>query len=161
MNPSVMIISTIAAAVLSAGLFTSARGDDAASGRDERVRLSGTWTCVTAVIDGKTLSEAAARKLRLTLTADHYRTDRGDEVLFDSTYRIDLAHDPRHIDMVGTEGDLAGKEAPGIYRLESDGAVLKVCYVMPGRPRPTKFESAAGSGAYLVTWKRETSSKDR
>ena len=159
MNPFLLIISTIVAAVLSAGLFTSARGDVDAAGHDERGRLSGTWTCAAAVIDGKALSEAAARKLRLTLTADRYHTERGDEVLFDSTYRIDAAHDPGHIDMVGTEGDLAGKEAPGIYRLESDGTVLKVCYVMPGRPRPTKFESGAGSGAFLVTWKRESASK--
>jgi hypothetical protein len=55
--------------------------------------------------------------------------------------------------MVGTEGDAAAKVAPGIYAIEGD--VLKICYVMPGGERPKAFESTAGSGAYLVTWKRE------
>jgi len=54
--------------------------------------------------------------------------------------------------MVGTEGDLAGKEAEGIYSLEGD--VLRICYVMPGLPRPEGFESAMGSKAFLVVWKR-------
>ena len=54
--------------------------------------------------------------------------------------------------MVGTEGDLAGKEAEGIYSLEGD--VLRICYVMPDFPRPEGFESAMGSKAFLVVWKR-------
>ena len=47
---------------------------------------------------------------------------------------------------------LAGKEAHGIYVL--DGDTLRICYTMPGERRPTAFESAAGSKAFLVQWKR-------
>jgi uncharacterized protein (TIGR03067 family) len=93
-----------------------------------------------------------AGQLRLTLTADRYKTERGEQVLFDSTYRLDAKQDPPHIDMIGTEGDLKGKAALGIWKL--DGEQLTMCYVMPGSPRPTKFESQPQSGAFLVVWKR-------
>jgi hypothetical protein len=55
--------------------------------------------------------------------------------------------------MVGTEEDLAGKEAQGIFAVEGDR--LEICYTMPGLMRPTKFESPAGSKAYWIVWKRE------
>jgi uncharacterized protein (TIGR03067 family) len=104
------------------------------------------------VVDGKPLPEKVAGALRLTLTAERYKTERAGEVLFDSTYRLAPSETPGHIDMIGTEGDAAGKTAPGIYAIEGD--MLKVCYVMPGGERPKTFESGAGSGVYLVTWKR-------
>ena len=118
----------------------------------DAVAVRGSWTCVSAVVDGKPLSEKTARKLKLTLTADRYKTERGDEVLFDSTYRLDPGQKPPRIEMIGTEGDAAGKPALGIYSLEGD--TLKICYTMPGGKRPERFESAAGSGASLVVWAR-------
>ena len=120
--------------------------------QDDKVKLTGIWTCSTAVIDGKPLAKEAAEALRLTLTADRYKTERGEQVLFDSTYTVDAAKNPKTIDMVGTEGDLKGKPALGIYKL--DGDTLAICYVMPGKERPTAFESKPESGAFLVNWKR-------
>jgi uncharacterized protein (TIGR03067 family) len=114
--------------------------------------LQGYWTCVSAIVDGKPLPPATVQLLRLTLTADRYKTEKGTDVLFDSTYRIDASKHPAEISMVGTEGDLAGKEALGIYLL--DGNSLQMCYTMPGDPRPKSFDSAPGSKAYFVTWKR-------
>src|SRR5204863_9486648 len=89
---------------------------------------------------------------RLTITAERYRTERADEVLFDSTYRLDPSTDPKQIEMTATEGDAAGKPALGIYAV--DGDTLRMCYVLPGRDRPGTFESTPGSKAFLVTWKR-------
>jgi uncharacterized protein (TIGR03067 family) len=114
--------------------------------------LQGSWTCVSAIVDGKPLPPATVQLLRLTLTADRYKTEKGTDVLFDSTYRIDVSKHPAEISMTGTEGDLAGKEALGIYSL--DGNSLQICYTMPGDPRPTSFGSAPGSKAYFITWKR-------
>jgi uncharacterized protein (TIGR03067 family) len=124
------------------------RGDDSVNGR----ALQGSWTCVWGTIDGRPLAADTASQLRLTLTADRYKTERGDQVLFDSTYQLDAKQDPPHIDMIGTEGDLKGKAALGIWKLE--GEQLTLCYVMPGSPRPTKFESQPQSGTFLVVWKR-------
>ena len=114
--------------------------------------LLGSWTCVSAVIDGKPLAEGTAKELRLTLTADRYTTERGEQVLFDSTYKVDGSKAPPQIDMIGTEGDLKGKTAPGILKL--DGDTLTMCYVMPGKERPTAFDSQPNTGATLAVWKR-------
>ena len=54
--------------------------------------------------------------------------------------------------MVGTEGELKGKAALGILKL--DGDRLTMGYVMPGKERPTAFESLPESGVFLVVWKR-------
>ena len=118
------------------------------------IPLEGTWNCVSAIVDGKPLSDTTVGRLRLTLTRDRYKTERGSEVLFDSTYTTDPSKNPKHIDMVGTEGDLTGKKAQGIYTLRSD--ILQVCYTLPGKPRPTTFASSPGSEAYLIVWKRQT-----
>lgn len=115
--------------------------------------LAGTWTCTSAVNDGKPIPEEIVKELRLTLTAEGgYKTTRGDQVLFDSTCKLDPTQTPKHIDMIGTEGDNKGKAAQGIYSLEGD--VLKICYRMPGGERPTAFESKPGSGATLIVWRR-------
>jgi uncharacterized protein (TIGR03067 family) len=114
--------------------------------------LAGTWTCASATIDGKPLAQETAKELRLTLTADRYKTERGAQVLFDSSYKIDATKTPAQIDMIGTEGDLKGMAALGILKL--DGDTLTMCYVMPGKERPTAFDSQPNSGAFLVVWKR-------
>jgi len=115
--------------------------------------LSGKWSCLSATADGKPLPTEITDLLRLTLTQNRYKTEKGSEILFDSTYTIDPSKNPREINMIGTEGDLAGKEAPGIYSL--DGDILRICYVMPGLRRPEKFESPTGSQIFLVTWRRQ------
>jgi uncharacterized protein (TIGR03067 family) len=116
--------------------------------------LEGNWTCSSAVINGKPLAEPTVQLLRLTLTRERYITRKGEEVLFDSTYTTDPAKNPRQIDIVGTEGDLKGKNAQGIYSLTGD--TLAICYTMPGKQRPTALESAPGSEAHLAIWKRQS-----
>ena len=115
--------------------------------------LKGTWRCVSATINGNPLTEKVVAALRLTLTGERYKTEKKFEVLFDSTYTVDASKEPKQIDMVGTEGELTGKKVQGIYLLRGD--VLQICYTMPGKPRPDKFESSPGSDAYLIVWKRE------
>ena len=138
---------------LAAGLL--AAGDDPGKNtkaRNEMEKLIGTWACVSGSVDGNPLPEATARELKLKLTEKTYTTTRGEDTLFESTYTIDPGTTPRSIDIVGTEGELAGKTAQGIY--EVDGDDLKLCYTMPGHDRPKAFESKPGSGAFFVVWKR-------
>lgn len=135
--------------VLAAVLFIACATEPSRLPKDA---LVGTWNCVSAVVDGKPLPEETVRLLRLTLTSDRYKTEKGSEVLFDSTYSVDRTKNPNQINMVGTEGALRGKEAKGIYSLEGD--TLRICYTMPGEQRPQAFESTPGSKAFLVVWKR-------
>jgi uncharacterized protein (TIGR03067 family) len=139
-------ICAVAASVLAGGCTTPNQNMSATSD------LQGTWACVSAKVDGNELPVATTAELRLTLTKDRYKTEKGSQVLFDSTYTTNGATNPKQINMVGTEGDLKGKEAQGIYSLEGD--TLRICYTMPGLSRPQGFESAPGSKAYLVVWKR-------
>ncbi|HTL27601.1 MAG TPA: TIGR03067 domain-containing protein [Tepidisphaeraceae bacterium] len=135
----------IASLIASIGLCVAS-----ASAQDS---LEGQWSCVSAIVNGKPLSDSKVSRLRLTLTRERYKTEESSEVLFDSTYSIDRTTTPKQITMIGTEGDLAGKEAQGIYAI--DGETLRICYTMPGHARPKAFESNPGSEAYLIVWKRQ------
>jgi uncharacterized protein (TIGR03067 family) len=148
-----LVLVGAVSAALALGASQSPRGSNTgAAPADESKALVGTWACTSAVVDGKPLSENVVKELRLTITPDRYKTERADEVLFDSTYRLDPSADPKRIEMTATEGDDAGKPALGIYAM--DGEKLRMCYVLPGRDRPAKFESTPGSKAFLVTWQR-------
>ena len=116
-------------------------------------KMAGNWKCDSAISDGKAIPEETVKKLRLTVTKEGgYKTTRGDEVLFDSTFKLDSEKTPKHIDFVGTEGENKGKIAPGIYTLEGDK--LTICNVMPGKERPKALESKSGQETTLVVWKR-------
>jgi uncharacterized protein (TIGR03067 family) len=115
--------------------------------------LEGSWACVTVETGGERKPDDVAKQLRLTLTAVRYKTEFGEQVLFDSTYTVDLAKSPAEIDIIGTEGEFKGKAALGLLKLEGD--TLTMCYVMPGGMRPSGFESPKGSGVTLVVWRRK------
>jgi uncharacterized protein (TIGR03067 family) len=145
-----MRISVLLASAITLLLTVVIRGDG--MGNDLE-KLAGIWTCVSATNDGKPVAEETVKKLRLTVTKEGgYKTERGDQVLFDSTCKIDPAKTPKQIDLIGTEGENKGKVAQGIYAM--DGDRLTICYTMPGKERPRVFESKVGSAATLVVWKR-------
>jgi len=119
---------------------------------DNPQALAGVWTCVSGINDGKPLPEAIVKELKLTLTKDQYKTEKGNVVLFDGLYKIDAAQLPKHIDITAPEGEQAGKTSKGIYAIEGD--TLRMCYANPDKDRPRDFDSQPGSGATLVVWKR-------
>ena len=122
---------------------------------DEPVKAKaweGEWAAVSVQNNGEKMPDERAQKLRLTLTADRYKTELGDQVLFDSTYTIDTTKSPAHIDIIGTEGDFKGKAALGLIKV--DGDTLTMCYVMPGGERPSAMESPPGSRVTLLITKR-------
>ena len=124
------------------------RGED--KGKDDSEKLTGVWACVSGVNDGKALSEDIVKQLKLTLTKDRYKTEKGQALLFDGIYKIDAGQRPKHIDITAPEGEQAGKTSKGIYALE--GETLRMCYA--DKDRPKDFESKPGSSATLVVWKR-------
>ena len=141
-------------ALLSAliGLLLSACSTVPSARIEQNRHLAGTWFCVSAIVDGKSLPEDKVKLLRLILAGNKYQTRKGDDVLFDSTYTVDPSTDPKQINILGTEGALAGKEALGIYSIEGD--TLRICYILTGQTRPIAFESPVESGVYLLSWKK-------
>src|SRR5687767_8957190 len=65
-------------------VYASSRGDEPVSAKP----WEGVWAAVSVVNSGEQMPEERAKKLRLTLTADRYKTKLGDQLLFDSTYTI-------------------------------------------------------------------------
>src|SRR5882724_8795383 len=100
--------TTSLSAILAIILVTACSTDRAQITQRHADQLTGIWNCRSAVIDGKSVPAETTRLLRLTLTKDRYTTEKGDEVLFDSTYTVDSSKSPTQISMVGTEGDLTG-----------------------------------------------------
>jgi uncharacterized protein (TIGR03067 family) len=121
-------------------------------GKDDSEKLTGVWACVSGVNDGKPLPEDIVKQLKLTLTKDRYKTEKGQVLLFDGIYKIDAGQRPKHIDITAPEGEQAGKTSKGVYALESE--TLRMCYANADKDRPKDFESKPGSGATLVVWKR-------
>src|SRR5262245_44720013 len=116
--------------------------------------LEGIWQATSAIVSGDAISAEPVRTIRLTLTADPLTTARGAETRCDSSYTVNTQKSPSEIEMIGI-ADFAGQPALGIYALT--GETLQLCYRMPGFSRPTDFESAKGSGAFLITLKRTPS----
>jgi len=131
------------------GIASASHGADSVNPK----AIEGVWACIEATNGGQKIPDEKASQLRLTLTKDGFKTQLGDQVLFDSTYTLNTAKSPVEMEMIGTEGDLKGKPALGIIQL--DAGVLTLCYVLPGGgERPKSFESQPGSKATLTVWKR-------
>src|SRR6266478_8088543 len=104
---------------------------------DDLQMLAGVWSCVSGISDGKPLPGDIVKELKLTLTQERYKTEKGNVLLFDGIYKIDAGQQPRHIDITAPEGEQAGKTSKGIYALE--GKTLRMCY--DDKDRPKDFES--------------------
>ncbi len=115
--------------------------------------LDGVWICESGTVSGRKLDDATTKSLVLTLDGERFKTQRGDQVLFDSKYSADASTKPPQIDMAGI-GEMAGKIGQGIYEISGDR--LTMCYTMPGKDRPTEFASEEGSEAFLMVWRRAT-----
>jgi RNA polymerase sigma factor (sigma-70 family) len=114
-------------------------------------KVQGTWSCVSAVTNGKPVPEDRAKQLKLVLTKDSYTTKMGDQVLFRGTYKIDPKASPKTMDITSLEEETKGKVSKGIYAF--DGDTFKLCYAVPDQERPTEFESKANSGVTYAVWK--------
>jgi RNA polymerase sigma factor (sigma-70 family) len=123
--------------------------------RAETARLQGTWKFVALESEGVVLPENVIKASgfrnvvqgnTLSLIAPT------GEVLSRATFRLDLVRTPRALDITFTEGPTRGATSLAIYEL--DGDTWKICIASPGKDRPSKFVTEAGSGRGLQTLKR-------
>lgn len=109
--------------------------------------LVGEWKMVTAYHSGHELDPATVVTARRVTTATHTTTYFGNKVFLNAEYTTDSSPTPKHIDLKTKKGTQLG-----IY--ETDADTFKVCFAVPGQPRPIGFETRAGDGCTSAVWKR-------
>ena len=136
---------------LSLGSTVELRADDDPA-KAELAKFQGTWSMVSMTKNGKEIP-AKGLEGRVAEIKDNAFTDRqGTKIHGKGTMTLDPRSSPKGVDTVFTDGPIAGKTTLAIY--EIDGDTMKSCVANPGDPRPKSFESKAGTGYMLVTYKR-------
>lgn len=140
-----------AAAGLAVNFAAAADKDDAA--KKDRQAYAGTWQATRIIADGNELKAEDVAKVAVVNEPDgKFQLIFDGNVTHRGKHTLDPKKTPKAIDMEVTEGNEKGKKYLGIYELKVD--VRKVCYAQPGKDRPTKFESPAGSEIILAEFKR-------
>jgi uncharacterized protein (TIGR03067 family) len=130
-------------------MAADAKDDDI---KKERKQTDGAWSLTSFITDGNKVAEEEVKKFKLTLEGDKYTLKQEDSVVSKGTTKIDPAKKPKTIDITPTEGDNKGQVMLGIYEINGD--TYKVCYTPTG-DRPTKFAAEAGSGHFLLVFKKD------
>ncbi len=139
-------------------LAAAGTSDDAV--KQEREKLTGTWSVVWLETNGQTFPPEATRDVKFIFTADKFTRKNGGKVESESGYRLDASKSPKWIDMLGKK-DGKDHSIPAIYSL--DGDTLKFCFrtdykkLKPGEPlvRPKKFDSGKDSEQVVMVLKRD------
>jgi uncharacterized protein (TIGR03067 family) len=117
----------------------------------EQKRFEGSWRFVSMEMEGKDLSANLSPDDRLELK-DNQFTSRNQRGSITGVFSVDPTLKPKTIEVTMTSGPRVGATLHGIYELEGDR--YKVSWPSPGKPRPTRFASAEGSGNSVHLMKR-------
>lgn len=132
-------------------LFVAA--DQADPVKREFAALAGTWTMQALEVEGQKVEGERLQGSELTIKDGKYSvTRRGNR--HETLIKLDLAPQPKHIDMTFADGPNKDKVLQGIYELKGD--MLKICRsINPDFGRPKDFSTAPGTGLFTVVWKRQ------
>jgi uncharacterized protein (TIGR03067 family) len=133
-------------------LILSARAGQA---KGDLEKLQGTWKVLAANEAGKTLPPSRVKGSKLVVAGSTMKVHEQDKVR-EMTFILRPTQEPAEIDMTISPGKEKGGTAAGIYSLEGD--LLKICFALPGKTRPTTFTPIPGSGEMLFVLKRMSSS---
>ncbi|MCE9568246.1 MAG: TIGR03067 domain-containing protein [Planctomycetes bacterium] len=133
--------------VFALGLFGIAAAEDK---KDPSV---GKWVVESVIRDGKAI-DAYKGGTRVNGGGKYTFTPPAESKIpaTTGTYTIDASKTPITFDAVAKGGTFDGKTLLGIFKVEGD--TMTVAFAEPGKERPTKFESAAGSGVVLTVYKK-------
>lgn len=119
---------------------------------DVLTEIQGTWHPLRAELEGAVAPELALHRMEFRLRDGKYRVRHAGDTADEGSYAVVVEASAIHLTLRGTRGTNAGREIPAIVQLRGDR--LRVCFGLNG-VRPDDFAAGAGSGRYLVTYKRE------
>jgi uncharacterized protein (TIGR03067 family) len=124
----------------------------AADPAEEREKLEGAWTAISAERNGEEAAELVGHRLEFAGRRFHI-TAQG-RILYVGSYAVEPEPQPAQIDFQHEEGEIAGGVWQGIYRLEDNTLTICDNAVDTSKPRPTEFRTAPGSGYVLIVFRR-------
>ncbi len=114
--------------------------------------LEGRWRPLRAELDGEAAPMEVLERTEVEFAAGRYAVRFGHFTADEGTYELEpAAGDLGRVTLRGIQGPNAGRTIPCVFAF--DGADLRVCYGLDGE-RPAAFATQAGSGFYLVTYRR-------
>ena len=132
---------------------------NAQSPTEEFAKLAGSWKPQSIIYeDINQLDGVAKQNLTLVIENAEYRMywlsdPATKKYMHLFTAKIQLDTNKKTIILTVEDGKGKGKQMHGIYNLNGD--TFTICYGDAGKPLPTTFASAKGSGHFLETWTRE------
>jgi uncharacterized protein (TIGR03067 family) len=121
-------------------------------GTNDDKNIQGNWAPTSAEIGGKKLPDEFRASMRLVVKDGMYTVTIGKQI-DQGTVKLNLAAKPKAMDITGAEGPNKGKTMQAIYEL--DGDILRICYDVSGKGRPTEFRTEMGTPHFLVTYQRQ------
>ena len=126
----------------------------AADPAEERAKLEGAWTAISAERNGEEAAELVGHRLEFAGRRFHI-TAQG-RILYVGSYAVEPEPQPAQIDFQHEEGGAAGATWQGIYRLEDDTLTICDNALDVTKPRPTEFTTQPGSGHVLLVFRRSS-----
>lgn len=118
----------------------------------DREAMQGTWTIQAFTVDGKDIPANTLATWRRIVAGKHVIWKQGEEILVEMDMEFDPTQKPMTLDSTVASGDSKGQKVLAIYEWTDD--LLRVCFALPDKPRPTEFSSVLDSGRWLFTAKR-------
>jgi len=118
----------------------------------EKTGLQGEWSAVTLVEDGISLPAGQGITFTLTIDGSEITSKLNGTVVEKTVFKIDETKNPMTMDDTATNGPHEGKTSLSIYEVKGD--TLRFCSALPGKKRPTAFQSPPGSGCQFRVFKR-------
>jgi len=118
----------------------------------ELKKFEGTWRFVSIEVEGDSVPDDLFADDRLVLKGRQFTSNvKGNTT--HGVFKIDPTANPKTIDLTFTDGAGKDQTQKGIYEL--DGDKQKICFSLPGRPRPTEFVSKADSRLMIQVLERQ------
>jgi uncharacterized protein (TIGR03067 family) len=142
---------------MNAALFFTAIAIGAPALKDAKpaADIIGLWEHEQSISNGQDTAKKRDAPLRYEFRRDGtYVIYEGDkEMVGPREFRFDTKASPATLDTKTTKPkDGEATYSLAIYKVEGDR--LTICKVMPGKPRPTEFETPSGSPNFIMIFRR-------